>query len=478
MNKKILTLILLCFFFFFSCSNEKKDWKNAEAKNTIEAYNEFLSEHPEGSFADKARFKILKIQKSYFEEAESKNTIQAYEDFLKQFPKGSFADKARSKIQEIEKFNFKEAESKNTMPAYQMYLEQYPHGRYADQARLRIENLHNERHPAFKQTKTIKIKVSQSYSEDQAVYLPFESLASGFFQCAGLEVVGEEATHSDVTLSINAKGKALGITYTVKRELTGLTNSIGNYMYTGASLSGMISLKASGLATIKDSFKGSISPPRSFTLLAGKRDEYSTPSQAPWRSVLRQSGSFVPKVLKMIRKYYGISSFFNVLQSYPSETEETYLNAKAGSPEVEHLISLLKGNLDFIRWRAAQELGEIKDSRAVEPLIEALRDEDKTIRRSAASALGKLKNKRAVEPMIASLKDDDSNVREEAIRFLGEIMDPRAIEPLIACLKDDVLIRMRTVIALKKITGVDLGQDPLKWQNWWEENKVKYLEKR
>ena len=47
-----------------------------------------------------------------------------------------------------------------------------------------------------------------------------------------------------------------------------------------------------------------------------------------------------------------------------------------------------------------------------------------------------------------------------------------AVEPSIAALKDvDSEVRDVAAWALKAITGVDLGEDPVKWQEWWEENK-------
>jgi HEAT repeat protein len=83
-----------------------------------------------------------------------------------------------------------------------------------------------------------------------------------------------------------------------------------------------------------------------------------------------------------------------------------------------------------------------------------------------------------VEPLIAALRDKNANVREEVAGALRRTKDPRAIEPLIASLKDeDSDVRHNAARALKKVTGQDFGQDPEKWQEWWEENKDKFLSK-
>ena len=119
--------------------------------------------------------------------------------------------------------------------------------------------------------------------------------------------------------------------------------------------------------------------------------------------------------------------------------------------------------------------GETKDPHTVEPLIDALKDEDPFVQVMAALALGAIKDPRAVEPLIANLRDKDSAVRGVAALVLGEIKDPSAVEPLIAALKDaDSSVRGGAVAALKEITGQDFGEDSVKWQEWWEENKEKF----
>ncbi|MCD5397553.1 HEAT repeat domain-containing protein, partial [candidate division NPL-UPA2 bacterium] len=83
---------------------------------------------------------------------------------------------------------------------------------------------------------------------------------------------------------------------------------------------------------------------------------------------------------------------------------------------------------------------------------------------------------RVVEPLIASLRDEDPHVRRSAARALGKIGDPRAVGPLIAALKDeDSNVRKSAAESLKKITEKAFGKYPVKWQEWWEENKEAFL---
>ncbi|MBT9131552.1 MAG: 50S ribosomal protein L7 [Syntrophomonadaceae bacterium] len=50
------------------------------------------------------------------------------------------------------------------------------------------------------------------------------------------------------------------------------------------------------------------------------------------------------------------------------------------------------------------------------------------------------------------------------------------VEPLIAALRDkNWHVREKAAEALEKITGRIFGEDPVKWQEWWEENKETFL---
>ena len=81
--------------------------------------------------------------------------------------------------------------------------------------------------------------------------------------------------------------------------------------------------------------------------------------------------------------------------------------------------------------------------------------------------------------LIATLKDEEWLVRRYAARSLGELRATRAIKPLINALDDEGFRATAAAAkALRKITGQDLGLDPEKWREWWEENKEKFRKDR
>lgn len=174
--------------------------------------------------------------------------------------------------------------------------------------------------------------------------------------------------------------------------------------------------------------------------------------------------------------------------------------AKIGKSTVEPLIVAMKNKNYKIQEGAIEALERmpmfagIRDRRAVMPLIDKLKDTNPYIRKLAARALGSVGGSgslyetgdpRAVEPLISALQDENSDVREAAAQALGPTGDPHAVEPLISALKDeDHFVRVRAAQALRGIkarltsSSNGFGEDYLKWQKWWEENKEKLLKKK
>ncbi len=107
-----------------------------------------------------------------------------------------------------------------------------------------------EQHRALRSAKTVRIVVDQSYGKAKGISLPFEDVARRVLEYAGLKTSGVDAKDYDVTLRIQAQGRAESFTYTP-----------GGTLYSGASVSGVISLEIPGISACKKSFSGSISPP-------------------------------------------------------------------------------------------------------------------------------------------------------------------------------------------------------------------------
>jgi HEAT repeat protein len=129
--------------------------------------------------------------------------------------------------------------------------------------------------------------------------------------------------------------------------------------------------------------------------------------------------------------------------------------------EVEKLIQQLEHPIVSIRWKAADKLGKIGDTRAVAPLIDKLRDKNDTVRGVAARSLGDIKERKAVPGLIGLLRDNDTKVRWETAHALGKIEDARAVPGLIGLLKGtdaEVWVATNALVSIAKKEDVDLRE--------------------
>ena len=98
------SIILAIPILIFGCMTIQQDWKSARSTDTVQAYEEFLQDHPSGELADQARFRIEEMLKdlSEWEKALRLDTIEGYQGFLDQYPGSPFAEKAERKIVDLE----------------------------------------------------------------------------------------------------------------------------------------------------------------------------------------------------------------------------------------------------------------------------------------------------------------------------------------------------------------------------------------
>ena len=105
-----------------------------------------------------------------------------------------------------------------------------------------------------------------------------------------------------------------------------------------------------------------------------------------------------------------------------------------GAPAVGPLIRALKDKDVVVRFRAAEALGEIGDTRAGDPLVEALKEEKRYDPRPLVEALQKI-GAPAVKPLIGVLQDGESTIDVWVVDILAVIGEP-AEEPFIQALKE------------------------------------------
>jgi cell division septation protein DedD len=82
------------------CSHEKRDWHSAQAADTIEAYEQFVKEHPKSARTSAAQTRIEQLTEDRdWQRASGTDTADAYRQFLAAHPQSKSAQEARVRIE-------------------------------------------------------------------------------------------------------------------------------------------------------------------------------------------------------------------------------------------------------------------------------------------------------------------------------------------------------------------------------------------
>ncbi len=117
---KKLAVLVLVLGGLVACGEPFIEAQNAD---TIEAYEKYLAENPDGRFALEASGRLETL---YLERAKTEKTLEAYDAYLERFPEGAMRDKA---LTEREEFLYDWAKQTNTAEGWQKYLDEYPKGK-------------------------------------------------------------------------------------------------------------------------------------------------------------------------------------------------------------------------------------------------------------------------------------------------------------------------------------------------------------
>jgi hypothetical protein len=142
-----------------ACSSTQSDWSQANAANTVAAYQAFLAKHPDATQAEVARDRIHALQdEQAWARAQQANTVAGFQDYLQEQPSGVHVEEAKDRIASNERMTaWTAASTANTPEAYQSFLQKYPQGPEADQAKARLARLTGYR-----------VQLASSRSEKQA----------------------------------------------------------------------------------------------------------------------------------------------------------------------------------------------------------------------------------------------------------------------------------------------------------------------
>lgn len=134
-----------------------------------------------------------------------------------------------------------------------------------------------------------------------------------------------------------------------------------------------------------------------------------------------------------------------------------------------------------IYWLIMEGISRLTSSEAISKVTTfILSKKDKDIGRDL---LGAMKNNRSpnILPLLKEvLEKAPDDLKAECLHQLGAIQTKESLEVLFNFIKtldekNDKELVKETISSLKRITGVDKGNYPASWLQWWEENKDKQI---
>lgn len=123
---------------------------------------------------------------------------------------------------------------------------------------------------------------------------------------------------------------------------------------------------------------------------------------------------------------------------------------------------------EVLRAEIVRTLSKYPGPEAEHVLRKAIVDPAAEVRLAACDGLARVVNPEAAALLIQTLESDvDKDVRLAAARTLGKSKNPAALSALGKALDDpDPAMQYRAVLALREVTGEDLGDDVNRWRQY------------
>jgi cell division septation protein DedD len=98
-NRALVTLFAIPLLVLAGCSREKSDWRSAQAADSPESYEQFVSAHPDSALVATARERLQQLaEEKDWRAAAAVDSLAAYQQFLAQYPAGKWAKEAQVRI--------------------------------------------------------------------------------------------------------------------------------------------------------------------------------------------------------------------------------------------------------------------------------------------------------------------------------------------------------------------------------------------
>lgn len=150
-------------------------WADHRNRNTLEAYNEFLSQYPNGKYQAAARDSILSLQEVQAWASLSRDQSEdALQEYVQQFPSGKHVQEVKAQLDQIQLKRkddnaWEDAVRKGTSLAFKQYTDNFPQGLHRSEANRKFkEAASNEDDAAWNEAD--KISTIDAYRKYLAQY--------------------------------------------------------------------------------------------------------------------------------------------------------------------------------------------------------------------------------------------------------------------------------------------------------------------
>lgn len=120
-----------------------------------------------------------------------------------------------------------------------------------------------------------------------------------------------------------------------------------------------------------------------------------------------------------------------------------------------------------VKFEVARALQAIGDAGKTPLLGNLLADKEPQVRMAALDAVGALKVRTHGKAVAALLGDPEWQVQTAAITAAASLRPQEAVQPMIDLMRKTGRLRTECADALFRITGLDFGVDPDRWQEQW-----------
>ena len=360
-----------------------------------------------------------------------------------------------------------------------------------------------EKAELLRQARTVSLEIKQGWawgSEEQAEktettdgaagakkpgeVLPLAELTKAALEFAGWKVAGP-GEPADMKLRVDTFGNALGADY---------VGTVIGHQYSGAELSGHVTLFHGEEEILSEKFEGTLRPPTSINRY------YSQPGDAPYERLLPE---YLEALYKTEEAVFGLPPILAAMKKAEDEHRAAaarVLFARGDASSTPALVELLQTSDERLGTLVATALGAFGDATAFPALLAALRNDpgypanpaelsegelnrltqfdhefETAARREEAPGVATLSRHEAVQwallqnpapdkagRLAAMLRDRSAPAmaRRGAALVLGPLQDPIAGEALRAALKDESFVVRAAVISALGAPGYR-GQRPV-----------------